>query len=272
MAGQEPPVINHRAPIKLWKLPGRIWRLFGTGLSFVVFGLGGLFIGIFVFPLIFVFVRNPDTRQVVARRLVGWAFTVFVGMINGLGVLSYEIEGAENAGAGKNQLIIANHPTLIDVGFLVSIFPMADCVIKEAVVKNPFMRGVASSAKYISSDDPATLLDSCVMRLKSGASLLLFPEGTRSVQGQALKFKLGAASIAIRSGAEILPVTIRCTQPRYLAKHEPWYRIPAERPFFSIKIHPPMSLKEMISDDLPPRKATQTLNSFLLNFFKKELS
>jgi len=271
MVGQEPPVIEHRPPFIWWKLPGRIWRFFGTGLSFVAFGLGGLFIGIFIFPFIFLFVRNPDSRQIVARRLVGWAFTVFIGMMNGLGVLSFEIEGAENAGVGNNQLIIANHPTLIDVVFLVSIFPMADCVVKEAVMKNPFMHGVVSSAKYISSDDPAKLLDTCVMRLQSGASLLLFPEGTRSVQGQPLKFKPGAASIAVRSGAEILPVTIQCTQPRLLAKHEPWYLVPADKPLFSIKIHPPMSLESMIPGDLHLRQATRTLNSMLSEFFAKEL-
>ena len=161
----------------------RIWRIFGTGLSFVVFGVGGLFIGIFVFPLIFVFVRDPGARQITVRRLVGHAFAAFIRMMKVLGALSYEIVGKTDVGVGHNRLIIANHPTLIDVVFLVSLFPMVDCVVKEAVMKNPFMHGVVSSANYISSNDPGELLDSCVMRLKSGASLLLFPEGTRSMQG-----------------------------------------------------------------------------------------
>ncbi len=245
-----------------------LWRLFGTGLSFVVFGLAGLFISIFVFPLIFVFVRNPDTSQRTARYLISYAFGAFIWMLKGLGVLSYKITGIENVGASQNQLIIANHPTLIDVIFLVSLFPMVDCVIKEAVAKNPFMRGVVVPAKYISNDDPGELLDSCVERLKSGGRLLLFPEGTRSVHGQPLNFKLGAASVAIRSGAEILSITIQCTQPRFLAKHEPWYKIPPERPFFNIQIQRPVCLEDLIPGDLNPRQATRALNKAFLRLLK----
>lgn len=245
-----------------------IWRLFGTGLSFVIFGLGGIFISILVFPLIFVFVRSPDTSQRIARRIIGNAFGAFIWMMKGLGVLSYEIKGVENAGDGHNQLIIANHPTLIDVIFLVSLFPMVDCVVKEGVRKNPFMRRVVVPAKYISSNDPAQLLDSCVKRLKSGGSLLLFPEGTRSVHGQPLDFKLGAASVAIRSSAEVLPVMIQCSQPGLLAKHVPWYRIPPEKPFFTIQIQQPVGLQESIVGDLNPRQATRALNEALLRLFE----
>lgn len=272
MEGQGSPVVEQSTSFKWRKLPGRILRFFGTVLGFSAFGFGGLFIGIFVFPLISVFVRNPDARLVMARRMVGLAFTAFIRLMSGLGVMSYKIEGAENAGSGHKQLIIANHPTLIDVIFLVSIFPLADCVVKEAVSKNLFMRGVVSLARYIPSDDPMRLLETCVKRLKSGASLVLFPEGTRSVPGQSLKFKLGAASIAVKSGAEILPVTIQCSHPRLLAKHEPWYLVPADRPFFSIKIHPPMSLDSLIPGDLQLRQATHKLNLKLSEFFAKELS
>ena len=118
-----------------------IWRLFGTGLSFVVFGVAGLFLSIFVFPLLFVFLRNAKKRQLAARRLIGMAFGAFIRMMKGLGALSYEVEGLEHAGTGHNQLIVANHPSLIDVVFLISVFPLADCVIKKAVTKNLFMRG-----------------------------------------------------------------------------------------------------------------------------------
>jgi len=249
-----------------------IWRLFGTGLSFVVFGLAGLSISIFIFPLFFVFIRNPDTSQRAARQLIGYAFGAFIWLMKGLSALSYEIKGMEYAGDNRNQLIIANHPTLIDVVFLVSLFPKVDCVIKEAVKKNPFMRGVVVPAKYISSDDPVELLDSCVERLKSGGSLLLFPEGTRSVDGQSLKFKLGAASVAIRSDAEVLPVIIQCTQSGFLAKHVPWYKVPPARPFFTIHIQQPISLQELLPADLSQRQATRALNKALLELFEAKLA
>ncbi len=250
----------------------QLWRLFGTGLSFAAFALGGLFLTIFIFPSIFFFVRNPVTAQRKARKLIGHAFAAHIWLMKVLGVLSYTIKGMENAGTGHNQLIIANHPTLIDVVFLVSLFPKVDCVVKEGVVNNPFMRGVVVPARYISSDDSGELLDACVARLKSGGNLLLFPEGTRSVHGQSLEFKLGAASVAVRAGAEILPITIHCTQPGFLAKHVPWYRVPPERPFFTIQIRQPFHSGEVIPGDLDQRQATHALNEALSSFFEAKIA
>ena len=250
----------------------QIWRIFGTGLSFLAFGLGGLFLSVFVFPLIFLFIRNPDNAQRRARALIGRAFGAHVWMMKSLGTLSYTIRGMENAGSGQKQLIVANHPTLVDVVFLVSLFPWADCVIKEGVVKNPFMRGVVVPARYVSSDDPGELLDSCVARLKAGGNLLLFPEGTRSVYGHSLQFKPGAASVAVRSGAEILPITIQCSQPGFLAKHVAWYKAPPEQPCITIHIRKPVQLNDLIDENLDPRQATHALNEALVKYFEERIS
>lgn len=272
MVEQGGSVKKHGFGFVLLKQLERIWRLFGTGLSFFLFGLGGLVIGIAVFPLVFVFVRNPDTRQRVARKLVSNAFKLHLAVMNGLGVLSYEIKGVENAIQGENQIIIANHPTLIDVVFLLSLFPMADCVIKEAITRNPFMRSVALSANWIPSGNIGQLLKTCVARLKAGASLLLFPEGTRSEPGQSMGFKLGAASFAVKAGADVLPVTIQCTQPKFLVKYQPWYRVPPDRPFISIQIYPSRSLDTLIDPGLHPYRATRELNAAFLEFFESKLN
>ena len=133
------------------------------------------------------------------------------------------------------------------------------------------MRSVALSTNWIPSGNTGVLMNTCVSRLKSGASLLLFPEGTRSIPGQPLDFKLGAASFAIKAKAEILPVTIRCSQPRLLAKGEPWYRIPPERPVFTIHFYPPRSLESFVPAGLHPRDATRELNRAFLAFFESKL-
>ena len=247
------------------------WRLFGTGLSFAVFGLAGLIMGLILFPMMFIFIRDAGARQVVARRLIGNAFSAFIWLMKNMGVLSYQIQGAENVCSSRNQLIIANHPTLIDVVFLVSLFSQADCVIKEAVTKNLFMRSTVAAANYISNSEPQELMESCIGSLKSGGSLILFPEATRSIRRQPLDFKLGAAAVAIDPGAEILPIVIQCTPPT-LAKHEPWYKIPPSRPFFSIQILTPTSLEELVPGDYNPRQAKRALNKTFLALFARKLS
>lgn len=237
-------------------------RLFGTALSFAVFGVAGLVMGLVLFPFLFVFIRDDVTRQGVARRVIGRAFGAFVWMMKSLGVLTYEISGRENIEEGRNHLIVANHPTLIDVVFLVSIFPHADCVIKEAVIRNPFMRSTVRAANYIPNDAFEDLLKRCVERVKGGSSLLLFPEGTRSVPGRPIEFKPGAATVAVRADARVLPIAIECT-PLFLMKEKPWYYVPPSRPHFSIRVMPPVSLHDLVQDFHDQRHARHAMNEAL---------
>ena len=75
--------------------------------------------------------------------------------------MTYQIEGGERL-QRDGLLVLANHPTLIDVVCLISLLPNADCVVKRAVARNPFMRGPVRAAGYISNDDGAGLVDDCV--------------------------------------------------------------------------------------------------------------
>lgn len=237
-------------------------RLFGTALSFAVFGVAGLVLGLVLFPFLFVFVRDDLARQRLARRSIGRAFGAFVWVMKVLGVLTFEIIGRENMAAARNHLIVANHPTLIDVVFLVSMFPHADCVIKAAVTRNPFMRSTVLAANYISNDAFEDLLESCVERVRKGSSLLLFPEGTRSVSGRPIEFKPGAATVAVRTDARVLPIAIDCT-PLFLMKEKPWYYVPPSRPHFSIRVMPPVSLGDLVRDRQDQRHARHALNDAL---------
>jgi 1-acyl-sn-glycerol-3-phosphate acyltransferase len=51
-------------------------------------------------------------------------------------------------------------------------------------------------------------LDAAAEKIRKGTSVIIFPEGTRSKDGHLLKFRLGGATIAIKSGVNILPVTV----------------------------------------------------------------
>jgi 1-acyl-sn-glycerol-3-phosphate acyltransferase len=244
-------------------------RLSGTVVSFTVFGVAGLIVGLLIFPVMFVFVRDRRYRQITARKIIGRGFGAFFSMMKVFGVLSYDIEGAENIESGQNQLIVANHPTLIDVVILVSLFPQADCVIKEAVTRNPFMRSTVAAANYISNAEPDGLLTSCVQSLGAGGSLLLFPEGTRTASGQPLDFKLGAATVAARANVDILPIAIACS-PVFLTKNLPWHYVPVEKPHFTIRVLEPVPLSKLVSDGLSERNARHEINRALLDLLRRE--
>lgn len=186
-------------------------------------------------------------------------------------LISCQVTGMEHYDRSGNQLILANHPTLIDVVILISLFPQVDCVIKEAVTRNPAMRMLVGSANYISNREAADLLESCTSRLRSGAALLLFPEGTRTVPGRPLQFKPGAAEVALQARAKILPVVVDC-RPQFLAKHEPWYYIPPRAPHFDIRVLAPVDPVDMIPVCAGKRNARRALNAALQELFLAELA
>ena len=64
----------------------------------------------------------------------------FLFFMNIVGVLRYQISGQEHIDSNRNYLIVANHPSLIDVVFLLSLFPTADCVIKQELRENFWTR------------------------------------------------------------------------------------------------------------------------------------
>jgi len=246
-------------------------RFVGTALLWFFFGLIGLILSVLVFPVVYLTNRKDKGRQHVARRLIAQAFAAFMWGGCRMGVFSVHVTGMKHKDPEGAQLILANHPTLIDVVLLLSLLPQVDCVIKEAVRKNLFMRSSVTAANYISNQEPELLLSSCVERLESGSSLLLFPEGTRTTAGQGLHFRLGAAEVAIRARAQILPIVIDCT-PKFLARGEPWYRVPLTRPHFAVRILPAIPVEQLISSGLDKRATRNQLNGALTSLFESELS
>lgn len=245
------------------------WRVLGTGLSFLAFGAGGLLLRLCVFPLLRVWVRDRERQRVLVRRWIQASFAVHVELMRWLGLLTYEIHGRERL-QRRGLLILANHPTLIDVVFLVSLIPDADCVIKWAVACNPFMRGPVRAAGYIANNEGAGLVEDCIAAVRAGGNLVIFPEGTRSEPGAPLRLQRGAANIAVRGGFDVTPVRIICSPPT-LIKGQKWYRVPSRRFHMSIEIGDDLPIAPYLSQlDLAPggeALAVRRLNNCLCDYF-----
>lgn len=242
-------------------------RGLGTALSFSAFGLGGLLIGLVVSPLLRIAVWNPHRRRRLARRLIRQTFRAFIGLMRGLGVLDYRIEGSERL-ATPGQLILANHPSLIDVIFLLAHVPDADCIVKGRLATNPFTRGPIRAAGYITNRDPEAVMEAARDSLAAGHSLILFPEGTRTAPGRPIKFRRGGANIALRSGTPITPVLIRC-EPTTLTKGEPWYHIPSRKVRIDLRVLDDLPLER--DDALPTSQQARALTRTLSRHFNREL-
>jgi len=209
------------------------WRLFATALCFAVFGGGCLVLGLLVFPALLALPGGVHARRVRVRRALGAALRWFANFMRGAGVLTYEFEGIERLGR-PGQVIVANHPSLIDVIFLLGFSPSSSCIVKQALWSNPFTRWPVSAAGYVSNSPTDIMVECAAAALREGQSVIIFPEGTRTVPEQPLHFHRGAAAIAIRAASVVTPVYILC-EPPTLAKGNPWYRIPARRAHFSLR-------------------------------------
>lgn len=153
-----------------------------------------------------------------------------------VGILRWEFEECATL-REPGQLILANHPTLLDVVFLISLIPNANCVVKAELLKNPAMRGLVTMTGFIINSGGEQLVADACQSLDSGASLIIFPEGTRSCEGEELAFQRGAARIGLATTAPVLPVIIHCDPPT-LSKQHRWYNIPAKQFVMTLRVLP----------------------------------
>jgi len=242
----------------------RCWRIFGTGFSFVVFGVGGILLGLIVFPVMNLLARDRQRRISNARAVIRHAFRTYIELMRLIGVLRYEVHGLEKLERG-GLLILANHPTLLDTVFLMAFVKSADCIVKGALWNNPFTRGPVRGAGYINNQGGAQLVDDCIASLERGNNLIIFPEGTRTPKSGVISMKRGAANVAVRGARDITPVLLRCDPPT-LQKGEKWWRVPPRRFEMRIEVQDDLAIAQF-TEGATEVMAARQLTEFLENHF-----
>ncbi|HEX8776740.1 MAG TPA: lysophospholipid acyltransferase family protein [Rhodanobacter sp.] len=245
------------------------WRLVATGASFALFGLGGLLLRVLVLPLLACLPGDALARRRRARAAISRAFHLHVQFMYRTRVLDFAIDGAERLGR-PGQLVVANHPSLIDVVFLASQIRDANCVVKQGLFDNPCTRGPVRTAQYIGNDGSMDMLERAADVLREGQCLIVFPEGTRTVPGQPPRFHRGAAAIALRGARTVTPVFITVDPPT-LTKGRPWHHIPPCRFRVRLRVGADIDLAPFRVDAALPI-ASRRLNDHLHHLFLRELA
>lgn len=214
-------------------------------LCFLGFGVGGFLIGVLLFPLAALFGGKASKVRLLRAS---WIFFEFV--MKSLGLIKVRRVNVNPDQRGR--VIVANHPTLIDIVLLIASYKNSVCVVKEALARNFFLRPIISQMFINLGSGGREVVDESVEAIKRGYNVVIFPEGTRS-DGSNLKIHTGAARIALRADCEILPVKISC-KPQILGKTQKWYWC-ADRTV------------ELALEQLPPIKAKKksALNDFRLS-------
>ena len=121
---------------------------------------------------------------------------------------------------------MANHPGLLDATFILARLPDAICIFKPAIMRNPVLGPAARMAGYVAGENGVDLIRDVATRVSAGSSLLIFPEGTRTVAGRRLNpLKPGFALIATRARVPVRVITVRAPAD-LVPKGWSWWRAP----------------------------------------------
>jgi len=93
-------------------------------------------------------------------------------------------------------------------------------------------------------DSVRSMMDECERALAGGISVMMFPEGTRSKEGDLLPFRDGAFRLALRAGVPVLPIALAGTR-QMRPKHSKWFG----KAHACAKILAPISTEGMTIDD-----------------------
>jgi long-chain acyl-CoA synthetase len=136
------------------------------------------------------------------------------------GWLKPKILGRGNIPANRNFIVVANHSSHLDfslVGYALGAIgdDIRVLAARDYFFNTPARRFLASNFTSLMPFDRERAqlesLEDALTELAQGRSVLMFPEGTRSADGEIHEFKSGAGFLALRSRCDVLPVLIRGT-------------------------------------------------------------
>ncbi len=128
--------------------------------------------------------------------------------------IQLDIHGIDNIKSDENYIFVANHSSLFDIPILQATIPIPFRIMyKKELEKVPFFGLVLKKSPYIvidrdESKNAMESLNQAITAIKTGTSVLIYPEGTRSKDGKLQEFKRGAFFMASRAAKPIVPVTI----------------------------------------------------------------
>jgi 1-acyl-sn-glycerol-3-phosphate acyltransferase len=179
------------------------WLFFA--LSSVVLFFVGCLIRLVTFPF------DPDGR---ANHLFSCAWGMLYFYVNPFWQL--RVEGREKLPWKGGAVFVANHQSAGDVLVLFGLYRPFKWVSKETIFKAPFLGWNMRLNRYVplrrgDKQSITRMMSDCERWLERGVPVLMFPEGTRSPDGNLLPFKDGAFRLAINKQVPIYPIVLTGT-------------------------------------------------------------
>lgn len=201
-----------------------MWRCFRKVFCYVFFGIGTFLIVVFCFPILHLIWRDKDTFKKNGRVFVAGILNFFVQTMRFVRISKYEISDIEAMKKLESCVIVANHPSLLDVIYTFAFVRNADCIIRAGLKSSP-VSGIVKPLYIANDGDWDQMVADAKRSLDSGSNLIIFPEGTRTPRHGINPYKKGAARIALETGCNVQPLHIGGGDKYGLGKHDPFYKV-----------------------------------------------
>lgn len=211
------PALSTTAPSRMTEKIGHVLE---TGLFYAMTALLGVICIGWSLPaslLYYILPRRTGSR--LGQRFIMRCFRFYLNCLRIAGMARFDLSELDRLNAEPGLVIVANHPSLIDVLLITSRLPRITGIMKADLRDNLFLAGGARLARYIRNDSACSLVKHSVDEIKRGSQLLIFPEGTRTVRHPINPFKGGFALIAKHAGVDVQTVFIE-SNTHYL--HKGW--------------------------------------------------
>lgn len=225
----------------------KIIRSFLSGLCFSIFGIGGIITGLGIVPLVLIIFPKKQQRQIFSS-MIHYLWKVFVWGMCIMKLIDVKIKDKDQLKQLRGNIIVANHPSLIDVVILVSKIPRSICVVKGSLFKNFFVKSLIRRVYLSNSMPPQDFMDQAIKDLNMGYNIIIFPEGTRTIKNRPLHLHRGFAYLQIYSGHDIQPIHIK-NKPHILGKNSSWYDVGVKTSVYSLKILPKIVFNQKIKQN-----------------------
>lgn len=195
-----------------------MWQVF----SLVFWSFLGLScVPLFVVALVIFLVTSPFDRNGRILHLYSCAWAQLYFWLNPMWRL--RIEDRSNLPWRGPAVLVANHASLGDILVLFGLFRPYKWVSKQSVFKVPFIGWNMRLNRYVglvrgNRESIVKMLDECERWLDRGVPILMFPEGTRSPDGEVKAFKDGAFHLAVKKNCPVIPIALTGTRET-LPKH-----------------------------------------------------
>lgn len=188
------------------KLPYSAKYILITIIGFIGFVIGSLFITLCGIILFTIFPAGKDKRKLIFHQIIVFVFRlVLASFFN----VKKTIINEHQEDFEKPAIIIANHQSHIDLALTLQLHPKMIVFTNDWVYNSPFYGWIVRMADYYPASDG---YENSIPKLKSliekGYSILIFPEGTRSVDGEIHRFHKGAFLLAETLNLDIVPLLI----------------------------------------------------------------